>query len=145
MLIRLIVPGEHARVEDLNASLEAVLARHGVEQGVRDDVRLIVEELACNAIEHGGPDDPDIGQHELSVDIAIRDDLLVLQFRDDGAPFNPTDVSTPDLDADIEARPLGGLGLYLIRQLAEEITYRRNGDLNLLKVVLRVNTPEKQA
>ena len=39
MLIRLIVPGEHARVEDLNTSLEAVLARHGIDAGVRGDVR----------------------------------------------------------------------------------------------------------
>ena len=54
MLIRLIVPGEIARVEDLNTSLEAVLTRHGIDAGVRADVRLIVEELASNAIEYGG-------------------------------------------------------------------------------------------
>lgn len=144
MLIRLIVPGEHARVEDLNASLETVLTRHGVAQGVRDDVRLIVEELACNVIEHGGSDGT-AGQHELSVDIGIRDDLLTLQFRDDGAPFDPMAVPSPDLDADIDARAVGGLGLYLIKQLAEEISYRRNGTFNLLRVVLRVPTPEKQA
>ena len=54
MLIRLIVPGEHARVEDLNTSLEAVLTRHGIDAGVRADVRLIVEELASNAIAYGG-------------------------------------------------------------------------------------------
>ena len=59
MLIRLIVPGEHARVEDLNTSLEAVLARHGIDAGVRGDVRLIVEELASNAIEYGGKDGVD--------------------------------------------------------------------------------------
>ena len=60
MLIRLIVPGEHARVEDLNTSLEAVLARHGIDAGVRGDVRLIVEELASNAIEYGGKDGVDV-------------------------------------------------------------------------------------
>ena len=78
MLIRLIVPGEHARVEDLNTSLEAVLARHGIDAGVRGDVRLIVEELASNAIEYGGKDGIDVGQHELSVNIGITGDLLSL-------------------------------------------------------------------
>jgi len=144
MLIRLIVPGEHARVEDLNASLETVLTRHGVVRGVRDDVRLIVEELASNTIEHGGPDGMSVGQHELSVDIAIHDDLLTLQFRDDGAPFDPTAATPPDLDADMDERPIGGLGLYLIKQLAEEIDYRRGDDHNLLRVTLRIPTPEKQ-
>ena len=79
MLIRLIVPGEIARVEDLNTSLEAVLARHGIDAGARADVRLIVEELASNAIEYGGG--AEVGQHELSVDIGMDDGLLTLRFR----------------------------------------------------------------
>ncbi|MGN7726275.1 ATP-binding protein [Luteimonas sp. 22616] len=144
MLIKLIVPGEHARVEDLNASLEAVLSRHCVVRGVRDDVRLIVEELASNVIEHGGADVA-AGERELSVDIGIDGDRLSLQFSDDGAPFDPTAAAAPDLDADIEDRPIGGLGLHLIRQLAEEISYRRDGGFNLLKVILRIPTQEEQA
>ncbi|HVI58116.1 MAG TPA: ATP-binding protein [Luteimonas sp.] len=139
------MPGEHARVEDLNASLEAVLARHCVAPGVRDDVRLIVEELASNAIEHGVDGEAAVGQNELSVDIGIHGGLLTLHFRDDGAPFDPTSVPPPDLDADIDERPIGGLGLHLIRQLAEEISYRREAGFNLLKVSLRIPTPEEQA
>ena len=141
MLMRLIVPGEHARVEDLNASLDTVLTRHGVAAGIRDDVRLIVEELASNAIDHGAAELP-VGQHELSVNIAIDGDRLSLEFRDTGAPFDPLSAAEPDLDADIDDRPLGGLGLYLIRQLAEDIRYQRVGEDNLLAVVLRIPTPE---
>ena len=147
MLIRLIVPGEHARVEDLNTSLEAVLVRHGIDAGVRGDVRLIVEELASNAIAYGGVDGRGIdgkgmGQHELSVNIAIAGDLLTLEFRDEGAPFDPLSTAPPDLEADIMDRPIGGLGLYLIRQIAEETHYRRVDDANLLRVRLRIATPE---
>ena len=144
MLIRLVVPGEHARVEDLNASLEAVLARHCVARGVRDDVRLIVEELASNAIEYGGADAP-VGQHELSVDIAIEGELLTLRFSDDGAAFDPTGTPSPDLEADIDERPIGGLGLHLIKQLAEQISYRRENGFNLLTVILRIPALEEQA
>ena len=142
MLIRLIVPGERARVEDLNASLEAVLARHGISQGVRGDVRLIVEELASNAIVHGAVDGHQVGQHELSVNIAIDGDLLTLDFRDEGAPFDPLSTPPPDLEADIMDRPIGGLGLYLIRRIAEETHYRRVDDANLLRVILRIPQTE---
>lgn len=141
MLIRLIVPGEIARVEDLNTSLEAVLTRHGIDPGARADVRLIVEELASNAIEYGG-DGADVGQHELSVDISLDRDLLTLRFRDQGAPFDPLSAQTPDLEADILDRPIGGLGLYLIRQIAESMHYERIDDCNLLRVSLRVPAPE---
>src|SRR3546814_2516654 len=93
MLIKLIVPGEHARVEDLNASLEAVLSRHCVVRGVRDDVRLIVEELASNVIEHGGTDVP-TGQRELSVDIGIDGDRLSLQFSDDRSEEHTSELQS---------------------------------------------------
>ena len=142
MLIRLIIPGEHARVEDLNASLEAVLSRHGIVSGLRDDVRLIVEELASNAIDYGAADAP-VGQHELSVNIDIDGERLTLDFRDTGTPFDPLSAADPDLDADIDDRPVGGLGLYLIRSLAEDIHYRREGDTNRLTVVLRIPAPEQ--
>lgn len=142
MLIRLIVPGERARVEDLNTSLEAVLKRHGIDPGVRGDVRLIVEELASNAIVHGAVDRQHVGQHELSVNIDIEGDLLTLDFRDEGAPFDPLSAEPPDLDVDIMDRPIGGLGLYLIRQIAEETHYRRVDDANLLRVTLRIPQAE---
>ncbi|MEP6908771.1 MAG: ATP-binding protein [Pseudoxanthomonas sp.] len=145
MLIRLIVPGERARVEDLNTSLEAVLIRHRIDAGVRGDVRLIVEELASNAITHGAVDGQQLGQHELSVNIAIQDDLLTLDFRDEGAPFDPLSTETPDLEADIMDRPIGGLGLYLIRQIAQETHYRRVDDANLLRVTLRIPQTESSS
>jgi serine/threonine-protein kinase RsbW len=142
MLIRLIVPGERARVEDLNTSLEAVLKRHGIDPEVRGDVRLIVEELASNAIVHGAVDGQHVGQHELSVNIAIEGELLTLDFRDEGAPFDPLSTPPPDLDADIMDRPIGGLGLYLIRRIAEETHYRRVDNANLLRVILRIPQTE---
>lgn len=143
MLIRLIVPGEQARVENMNASLEAVLARHGISDELRADVRLIVEELASNVIQHGG-DPQGIPQHELSVHIATDGDLLKLEFRDTGAPFDPTSMPDPDLDADILDRHTGGLGLYLIRNLAVSIRYRREEPYNLLDLDLRLKPIESK-
>lgn len=144
MQMRLMIPREYARVDDLNASLEAVLQNNGVSHGLRGDVRLIVEELACNAIEHGDLSDVDAEQHELCVDISIRDNLLALEFREGGAPFNPLSLPSPELDADILDRPTGGLGVHLIRQLAEEMRYQRVDGCNVLSVTLRVPTLEKQ-
>ncbi|GAB3344373.1 ATP-binding protein [Marilutibacter aestuarii] len=141
MLIRLIVPGELARVEDMNASLEAVLMRHGIDQALRDDVRLIVEELASNVIKYGG-DPKGIPRHELSVHIDIDDKRLQLEFRDTGAPFDPTAEPEPDLDGDILERDIGGLGLHLIRSLAESVEYRREEPYNLLDLSLRLNATE---
>ena len=141
MQLRLTIPREHARIDDLNASLEAVLDKHGVRRDLRNDVRLIVEELASNAIEHGDVDGVEPAQHDLCVEIAIQDDRLSLEFRESGAPFDPLSAPPPDLDADFLDRPAGGLGVYLIRRLAEAISYQRIGAYNVLRVTLRIPTP----
>ena len=138
MLIRLIVPGEENRIEDLNASLEAVLARHGISLELRGDVRLIVEELASNVLKYGG----DSARTELSVKLSIASELLQLDFRDTGAPFNPLNAPEPDLDAHILDRDIGGLGLHLIKQLANALHYERTGDSNLLHVELKIPTEQ---
>jgi serine/threonine-protein kinase RsbW len=145
MQMRLFIPREHARVDDLNASLEAVLANNGVSRAIQGDVRLIVEELASNAIDHGDASHVDIEEHELCVDIAIRDHLLTLEFRESGAPFNPLEQPAPDLEADILDRPTGGLGLHLVRQVAEVAAYQRMGNYNVLRLSLRIPTEETPA
>ncbi|CAN4277199.1 ATP-binding protein [Pseudoxanthomonas sp. LjRoot125] len=142
MQMRLFIPREHARVDDLNASLEAVLANNGVSRAIQGDVRLIVEELASNAIEHGDLARVDTEEHELCVDIGIRDHLLTLEFRESGVPFNPLDQPPPDLDADILDRPTGGLGLHLVRQVSEDAHYERVGNYNVLRLTLRIPTEE---
>ena len=142
MQMRLFIPREHARVDDLNASLEAVLANNGISRAIQGDVRLIVEELASNAIEHGDLARVDIEEHELCVDIGIRGNTLTLEFRESGAPFNPLEQAPPDLDADIFDRDTGGLGLHLVRQVAEHAHYQRVGNYNVLQLTLRIPTAE---
>ncbi|MEL1263184.1 ATP-binding protein [Pseudoxanthomonas putridarboris] len=145
MQMRLFIPREHARVDDLNASLEAVLENNGVSRALRCDVRLIVEELASNAIEHGDLAQVGAEEHELCVDIGIRANLLTLEFRESGAPFNPLSLPAPDVEADIMDRPTGGLGVHLVRQLAEETHYQRIGNYNVLRVTLRIPSTESEA
>ncbi len=69
--------------------------------------------------------------------IGVDGDRITLEFRDDCVAYNPLERDEPDLDADIEDRPIGGLGVHLIRQLAEEVSYVREEPHNILRVVLR--------
>lgn len=134
MQMRITVPNERERLADLSSALETVLANHGIEQELVHDVLLIAEEVVCNAMDHGFQVD---AQHVIVVDIALREKRLHLDFIDDGAPFDPLAQPDPDLDADIADRPIGGLGVHLIRELAESVDYRRHEDRNHLSVVLR--------
>lgn len=133
MQIRITVPNELVRLRDLTAAIDAVLETNAVAREVRDDVRLIAEEIVANAIEHGGSN----AQTEIIVEIEKKADQLLIEFRDCGQAFDPLAVEPPELDADIEDRAIGGLGLHLVRELAESLTYAREDPYNVLRVAVR--------
>ncbi len=54
------------------------------------------------------------------------------EISDDGVAFDPLKVPPPDLTADLESRPIGGLGVHFVKTLMDEVAYRREGDRNVL-------------
>ncbi len=95
-------------------------------------VNLVLEELAINTINHGH----DEGLHEITVTFNSTDEALTIDVVDDGKPFDPLhDAPIPDVNAPIHERPIGGLGVYLVRKLMDELTYRREEGRNHLTLV----------
>ena len=83
-------------------------------------VRLAVDEACSNIIEHayGGE-----GRGVIECSHQVQDGALTIVLRDYGRPFDPKTVPQPDLEADLEDRGEGGLGLYFIRQIMDEVTF----------------------
>ena len=95
-------------------------------------VNLVLEELAMNTINHGH----DEGLHEITVTFNSTDETLTIDVVDDGKPFDPlTDAPVPDVNAPMHERPIGGLGVFLVRKLMDELTYRREEGRNHLTLV----------
>ncbi|HET7842685.1 MAG TPA: ATP-binding protein [Xanthomonadales bacterium] len=136
MQLQLDLRNDFASLEDAVASLEKRLIEHAVPRPVVDDARLIAEEVLANAIRHG------MIQHEVH-SLAIRaerdDARLRLEFLDDGAAYNPLVAPVPAIDAPIEQRPVGGLGVFLVCEVAESVRYERRDGRNVLHVVLRIH------
>lgn len=136
MQIRITVPSELVRLRDLTAAIDAVLETNAVCREVRDNVRLIAEEIVANAIEYGGSG----AETEIIVEIMAWERQLAIEFRDCGRPFDPLAVEAPMLDAPLEERAIGGLGLHLVRELAESLSYTREDPYNVLRVTVRSDT-----
>ena len=115
-------------------AIDDLMARHGASPAAAHDARLVVEEIACNAVEHAvAPEAP------LEMHARVDDGRLWLEFRDRGQAFDPTAHAAPALDADIGERGIGGLGVFLVQELAEDIAYQRLDGCNVLRVTLRLD------
>lgn len=93
--------------------------------------RLAVEELLTNIIKYGY-DDSD--RHEIIVTARVDDGLFELTISDDGHAFDPTKAAEPDTTLPAAERPIGGLGLFLVRKMSDGMTYERIAERNVVTV-----------
>jgi serine/threonine-protein kinase RsbW len=107
----------------------------GLQPGDIFGVMLAVDEAATNIIVHGYQGQPGL----IEVDIKRGKTHLAIQVRDQAPPFNPTLVPAPDLTLPLEERPIGGLGIHLMRKYMDQVTYRYTADgYNLLTLKKRI-------
>lgn len=116
-----------ATVRDLNdirEFLESAIMTLGGDSDIAGDLVLAVNEAVTNILLHGYQEQP--GPVVVCAE-ANGHDLLV-RLLDDAPLFDPTAVPPPDIHLPLEDRPLGGLGIHMMRQLTDELLYRVNGD-----------------
>jgi len=77
----------------------------------------------------------------VDVSLALYDGCLTLMIEDDGPSFDPLLLAAPDVTASLEERRVGGLGVYLVRQMMDAVSYRRLGGHNQLSMTKRVRGP----
>jgi len=97
------------------------------------EIELALEEILVNIFNYAYPG----GQGDVA--IRCRCDAggrLVVEIADDGVPFDILTRAEPDLDAAIEERNIGGLGIFFVRQFVQEIGYRREGGRNVLTLAI---------
>ena len=98
-------------------------------------IELILEEVLTNVFYYAYAD----GQGEVELACGLRGDMLHLSVADRGSPFNPLDSPPPNLSDDIEERTVGGLGIYFVREMVDDISYERRDNRNILTMSINVS------
>ena len=127
--------GSSAGIRQTQHWLRAILASRDVDRERIDDVALIAEELLTNVV-HAA----ESAAVRLSLACSLTSSEIVLTVRDDGIPFDPTEAASPRLDVGIADREIGGLGILLVRRLADACRYARIDGRNVLEVRLSRTT-----
>lgn len=116
--------------------IDAAVAEFSREQGWPEDldftVRLILEELVLNAVDHGTDDK----STEVGLQLTSDEEQVRIVVSDNGIAFNPLEESpVPDIDAAVEDRKVGGLGVHFIKSMADSATYERLEGRNRMTIV----------
>lgn len=100
-------------------------------------VQLAVDEACSNIIEHAC--EGECGE-EIEITCSDGEGRLTVMIRDHGQPFDPDMAPAPNLEADLEERPIGGLGVFLIKRLMDEVRYEVLGEAGNLLTLVKYHT-----
>ena len=119
----------------LSEFISGFCAAHGVAEREGLDLTLALEEIVSNVMRHGTPDD---GKSMIRVSVQMAEGLITAGVEDDGPAFDPLEAPAPDLNAPLEERRPGGLGILLARSMTDSMEYARVGHANVLVMTKRV-------
>lgn len=112
--------------------IEQNLPPYVSDKRMLSQVKLAVEELVTNVIMYAYGEEK--GQ-DIQIEMECRGSRLQITVIDSGIPFNPLENKDPDLSLSVEERPIGGLGIFLVKQLMTELSYKRMGGKNILTMI----------
>ena len=116
--------------------IDSVAEANGIDPATTMSLNLAMEEAVVNVIKYAYPDGV-IG--DIDVTATVEDGTITFTIEDSGVAFDPTAKADPDLTLAAEDRPIGGLGIHLVRQLMDSIGYERRGDKNILTLTKKYN------
>jgi anti-sigma regulatory factor (Ser/Thr protein kinase) len=132
------VPSEAVQLSVLTQFLQEFWSAADLPPAETVTFELALEEIFMNVVMHGSP----VGRvPHVEVSLALCDGCLTLMIEDDGPSFDPLSLAAPDVTASLEERRVGGLGVHLVRQMMDAVSYQRLGGRNQLSMTKRVREP----
>ncbi len=121
-------------LHDLRVSLEKIASSWNFSKKQLFEINLILEELCANYIKHVG------GEANSFIDLKLSSDgsNLSITVKDDGPPFNPTDIPIPDVTVPVDLRKAGGLGLHFVRYYTDSFSYSRKNGKNIIYITKKL-------
>ena len=128
-------------IGDAASRIDAFCEEHGLTPQIAYAVNLSIDEILTNTISYGYNDDD---EHRIGLTLRVDGDDLVVVIVDDGRAFDSSLEREPDVEATLEERSLGGLGLFLVQQMMDDVAYQRRDDFNVITLRKTTAAPAEQ-
>jgi anti-sigma regulatory factor (Ser/Thr protein kinase) len=118
----------------IQALLEKLAVEWNIPQKPLFQINLAVEELVTNIVKYGY----DNNQQKIVLSFVLDKNIVTITVQDKGKEFDPLVLPEPDTDAQVEKRPIGGLGIHLVKSLMDSTAYERKNDTNIVTITRRI-------
>jgi serine/threonine-protein kinase RsbW len=134
--LSLMLSNHLSELKKMSEAVSAWCRGNNISSAAEFHVNLALDEIISNVIRYGWKDS---GEHQFSVRLSLLNDEVTVEVEDDATPFNPLEAPVPDLNQPLDERPVGGLGIHLVRQVMDGLEYQRIEGKNLLVMKKKVS------
>ena len=105
-----------------------------IKEELTNKLDMCAEEIFANITFYAYPEKTGM----IEATLIKTEDSLIFEFRDEGLEYNPMEKPDPDINLPPEDRPLGGLGIYMVKEMSDVISYRREDNQNILTMIFKI-------
>lgn len=124
-----VIENQIGKLPALAEEIDKLGEKWELSQALAMNINLVIEEAVSNIIFYAFKDS---GKHEIKISVSLTNKKLIIKIIDKGIPFNPLSLQQPDITLPAEERPIGGLGVFLISQIMDKMSYTRQMNQNIL-------------
>ncbi len=136
-VLAVLMRNQASEMNDVQERFSAFASHHALPEPDAQRIGVILDELLSNVISYGYTDDLD---HTIEIKIELLAEELIITIEDDGIPFNPFSSEPPDTSLPLEDRPIGGVGIHLVRNVMDRFSYHRRANRNIITLRKRTGT-----
>ena len=131
----LVLHNDIAQIPQLAGFMEKIEREKNLDQSLTMSLNLALEEAVTNVILYAYPEGAD---GLVDIEAILSRDRLKFIISDSGKPFDPTSAPEADINASVEQRPIGGLGIHLVRSIMDSVEYVRENEKNILTMIKNI-------
>jgi anti-sigma regulatory factor (Ser/Thr protein kinase) len=139
--LELILQNRPEEKQRLLSALEEFSEQHHLSPVAVQAADLALEEHLTNVMAYAYED---AAPHDIRIRLGVENQWLQIEIEDDGVAYDPLSRPPVDTSLPLEEKPIGGLGVHLIRSLMDEVDYRREAGRNILRMRKRVGGTSNQ-
>ena len=132
---KITLPAVVDSIEKVTEFVNDRLQKSNIPQKIQTQIDVVIDELMSNVTKFAYRDGK---TGDISVEMEVNEEEIAMTFRDSGVPFNPLEQADPDVNAPLEQRKIGGLGLFLVRKTMDKLNYVYENGQNVLTVIKKL-------
>ena len=128
---QITIPAKVEKLDTLLDFITDIMQKLNINEMLQSKISVAVEEIFVNIAHYAYPSK----DGDVIISVNNQNDRIMIELRDTGVPYNPLEKEDPDITLSAEERSIGGLGIFMVKKIMDDVTYEYNNGQNILTLI----------